>query len=318
MPSRTRLSFAELPGHVRDWAEGVLGGPVVRTGPATGGYSPGVAEAIFAADGSAVFVKAGHPSINPESVELLRSELRTLRGMPSGLPIAGLLDALDEGPDGWVALALEHVDGRQAPLPWTDTTIGAALDSLAELRDALTPAPPAPWADAADELRGIFGSWHQLADAADLDPWLADRRLAFAEAAERALTEVAGDTLLHLDLRADNLMQRSDGHLIVVDWAWAVRGAAWVDPALLAIEFISSAAPEVDADAWLTRIAADHGIGTDPIVHTLAGVLGFFEHVCRQPDPPGLPTVRAFQRFQADALRNWFRTSTLTRDLQDR
>ena len=311
------MAFAELPVHVREWAEGVLGAPIARTEPASGGYSPGVAEGLLAADGSAIFLKAGHPSLNPESVELLRAELRTLRAMPSGLPVADLIDAVDEGADGWVALALEHVDGRQAPLPWTNATIGAALTSLAELRAALTPAPQAPWRDVADELRGMFGCWAQLAYVVDLDPWLAVRLPALAAAADAALTEMAGDTLVHLDLRADNLMLRSDGRLIVVDWAWAVRGAAWIDPALLAIEFISSAAPEVDADAWIARIAADGGIGTDPIVHALVGVLGFFEFAGRQPDPPGLPTVREFQRFQATALRTWLRTSSLARDLQN-
>lgn len=318
MQTRTRLAFAELPVHVRDWAERVLGAPVVRTESASGGYSPGVAAGLFAADGSAVFLKAGHPSLNPESATLLRSELRTLRGMPSGLPIAGLIDALDEGPDGWVALALAHVDGRQAPLPWTDTTIASALESLAELRDALTPAPAAEWESAADVLGGMFGCWRQLTDAADLDPWLIRRHRALTAMAEAAPAEASGDTLLHLDLRADNLMLRTDGRLIVVDWAWAVRGAAWIDPALLAIEFISSAAPGVDADAWIERIATDHGIGTDPIVHALVGVLGFFEFVGRQPDPPGLPTVRAFQRFQAAALRGWLRTSRHAGALQDR
>ena len=54
-------------------------------------------------------------------------------------------------------------------------------------------------------------------------------------------------------------MLRTDGRLIVVDWAWAVRGAAWLDPALLVIEFISSAEPDVDADAWVARIADEIG-----------------------------------------------------------
>lgn len=317
MQARTRIRFAGLPVHVRDWAEGVLGAPIVRTVPALGGYSPGVAEALAAADGSAVFIKAVHPSLYPDSPALLRSELRTLRRMPSGLPIAALVDALDEGPHGWVALALEHVAGRQAPLPWTDTTIRAAVASLAELRDALTPAPPGEWVEAGDVLRGMFGHWPELADAPDLDPWLGGRLPALDAAAVAALAELAGETLVHLDLRADNLMLRADGKLIVVDWAWAVRGAAWLDPALLAIEFISSAEPSVDPDRWIARIAADHDIATRSIVQVLVGILSYFEHAGRQPDPPGLPTVREFQRFQAAALRGWLRTTRHGRDLQD-
>ncbi|MFT4226951.1 phosphotransferase family protein [Micropruina sp.] len=316
MQTRTRLTFAELPGHVHEWVEGVLGAPVVRTEPASGGYSPGVAEGLFTADGSAVFLKAGHPSRNPDSPALLRSELRTLRSMPSGLPIAELIDALDEGPDGWVALVLEHVPGRQAPLPWTNATIEAVLASLADLRGPLTPAPPGQWDDAADALRDMFSHWPELADAVDLDPWLAERRHALAAAADEALTELAGDTLVHLDLRADNLMLRTDGRLIVVDWAWAVRGPAWLDPALLAIEFISSAEPDVDTDAWIARIADDYGISADLIVQVLVGILSFFEHSGRRPDPPGLPTLREFQRFQATALRDWLKRSRHASALQ--
>lgn len=93
-------------------------------------------------------------------------------------------------------------------------------------------------------------------------------------------------------------------------------GAAWIDPVLLAIEFISSGAPGLDIDALLTRVADQHGIGVDTAVDTLAGILGFFEAACRRPDPPGLPTLRDFQRFQADALRGWLKESVLAGHLQ--
>jgi thiamine kinase-like enzyme len=37
-----------------------------------------------------------------------------------------------------------------------------------------------------------------------------------------------GQTLLHADLCADNLLLTSDG-VVVVDWPYAVTGAPWVD-----------------------------------------------------------------------------------------
>lgn len=40
----------------------------------------------------------------------------------------------------------------------------------------------------------------------------------------------------------------------------------------------------------------------DVVTGVPAGATALFQHRCRQPPPPGLPTVRAFQRFQADAL----------------
>jgi hypothetical protein len=316
MQTRRRPRFAELPADVRQWAEQALSGPVVRTEPAHGGYSPGVTESLFTATGRAGFIKAGHPSLNPDSPTFLRAEGRALAAMPGALPIAALIDELDQGDDGWVALLLEHVPGVQAPLPWTAPAVEAALTSLADLAAALTPAPVGEWQSARVALRGMFRLWPRLADCADLDPWLLNRLPQLADAAARALDAAEGDTLVHLDLRADNLMRRSDGCLVVVDWAWAVVGVAWIDPVLLAIEFISSGEPGLDVDAILTRIAAEHGIHTSIAVDTLAGILGFFEAMCREPDPPGLPTLRAFQRFQADALRGWLRASPLAAHLQ--
>jgi len=41
----------------------------------------------------------------------------------------------------------------------------------------------------------------------------------------------------------------------------------------------------------------------------LAGIAGYFLHTSRLPDPPGLPTVRAFQRAQGDALLPWLKAN---------
>ena len=49
-----------------------------------------------------------------------------------------------------------------------------------------------------------------------------------------------GGTLLHTDWKADNVLIIADGRAWLVDWAWASRGAAWIDPALWAIWLIAS------------------------------------------------------------------------------
>lgn len=316
MSPKRRITWPELPAHVRAWAQDALGVPVVEVRHATGGYSPGVTDALFGADGRAGFLKAVHPSINPESPGLLRAECRVLRGLPAGLPVAAPLAFLDEGADGWVGVLLEYVDGVQPPLPWTDAAIGSVLDSLEELAHALTPNPVDGLPAAAEALAPMVGGWPDLAGVDDLDPWLAERLDLLDRVSLGVLDAVAGDTLLHDDLRADNLLLRPEGRMVVVDWAWGCVGAAWVDPALLGIEFVSAAAPGVDVDAWLARIAATHGIEARLIADLLAGILGFFELVGRRPDPPGIPTLRAFQRFQAAALREWLRRSALAEHLR--
>lgn len=307
-----RITWPQLPGHVRDWAEGVLGSPVVRVENASGGYSPGTTDALFCSDGSAGFLKAVHPSINQHSPGLIRAEWRVVAQLPVTAPVAHLLAGLDEGPDGWVALLLEHVDGRQPALPWTNQGIADVLRDLTAFQSLVTPNPVDGLAEAGTELVHLVTNWPALADVADLDPWLAARAELLDTAARKALVLTDGDALTHLDLRADNLLLRPDGSLVIVDWPWAVRAASWVDPALLLIEFISSAVPDVDADQWIDQLAAAHGVAAGTIAGLLIGLLSFFESVGREPDPPGLPTVREFQRFQADALRGWLRRSRHT------
>jgi hypothetical protein len=43
------------------------------------------------------------------------------------------------------------------------------------------------------------------------------------------------------------------------------------------------------------------------LTDVLAGAGGYFSDAARQEPPPGLPTVRAFQRAQADAVVGWLR-----------
>jgi aminoglycoside phosphotransferase (APT) family kinase protein len=110
-----------------------------------------------------------------------------------------------------------------------------------------------------------------------------------------------GDTLVHGDLRADNLLLGPEGSVAFVDWAWAVRGADWVDPVLFALD--ASAQGGVDPE-WLVGrsplvAAADPREVTDLVLATA----GMYARSMRNPPPRGLPTLRAFQRaFHAAAL----------------
>jgi hypothetical protein len=47
---------------------------------------------------------------------------------------------------------------------------------------------------------------------------------------------------------------------------------------------------------------------TRPQSAAVIAVAGYFRDFARLPPPPGLPTVRAFQRAQADALLPWMRS----------
>jgi Ser/Thr protein kinase RdoA (MazF antagonist) len=118
-------------------------------------------------------------------------------------------------------------------------------------------------------------------------------------AADRALGALAGNTLVHCDIRADNMLIRPDGSIVFVDWPWGCVGPAWLDRALLALNVLVHGG---DGDRILAGLD-DPGAAVDLI----AGFTGYFLDHARLPPPPGLPTVRAFQRAQGDALLPWLR-----------
>jgi aminoglycoside phosphotransferase (APT) family kinase protein len=120
--------------------------------------------------------------------------------------------------------------------------------------------------------------------------------------AERGQAALVGDTLAHTDVRADNLLFDTDGCVRFVDWPWACVGPAWLDAVLLLLNVTLFGGHDVDA------LLARQAPSTDPadLTAVIGGLAGFFTDISRRPAPPGLPTVRAFQRAQAAAALGWF------------
>jgi aminoglycoside phosphotransferase (APT) family kinase protein len=287
MPSR--LAWSGLPEHVRAAVASRAGAAVVAARDQDGGFSPGAVARLRLADGRRVFVKAVSPSVNADSAALLRREARTLPALPPGLPVPRLLWTFTSG--DWVVLGIEDVEGRSPTLPWRRDTLARAVEAVRAMAGPLTPAP------AGFPSLPEFTGWRTLAadPPGDLGPWEARHLDRLAALEESWPACAAGDTLLHFDLRSDNLLVDESGAVHVVDWAHACTGAAWVDLALLVAEapsygdeiLESAGAPAKDVDVFLCAFA------------------GLLAERCRRPAPPGLPTIRAFQRAHARSLIGW-------------
>jgi hypothetical protein len=297
--SGVRIGWADLPARVRDAVQTTLGSRVVRASTQAGGFSPGTADRVVTEAGDRAFVKAVGRTLNTHSVEIARAELHITASLPANAPTPRLLGSYDDG--DWVALVLEDIDGRHPRTPWVSGEIDATVTALRELAATLTPSPVPDAPRAADLLGSDFDGWARLAAdrPADLDPWAVDHLDDLRAGAARGLAAIAdGDTLTHCDIRADNLLVRPDGRIVVVDWPWGSIGPAWLDTVLLAVNVIVHGGA---ADRVLS------GVEPRPAADVIAGLAGFFLHQARLPDPPGLPTVRAFQRAQGDALLPWLR-----------
>ena len=293
-----RIGWADLPWGIREQVETVVGGPVVRAVSQAGGFSPGTADRVVTADGRRAFVKAVSTELSLRSVELARAEAHVTAQMPAAAPVPRLLAVLDDGE--WVVLIHEDVEGRHPRTPWVENEIRATVRALRQLAAALTPPPVTGVPTAAEHLAQCFGGWDRIAadPLPDLDPWVAARLDDLRAAADRGLAAVGtGATLAHCDVRADNLLVRPDGSVVVVDWPYGCVGPAWLDTLLLAMNVL------VHGGAGDRLLA-----GLDPRTTTdvITAFTGDFLDRSRHPSP-GIPHVRAFQRAHADAVLPWLR-----------
>lgn len=309
-----RPTWEQLPARVRTGIEQVLGFPVVRAESQRGGFSPGVAARVHGPEGQQAFVKAVLPDVNPTTPQLHRDEARFTALLPEDHPSPRLLGTYDDG--GCVALVLEAVDGRPPREPWQDDELAAAVAALRLQADvAAHAALPSVQQTHGDVLTG----WRSLvAERPCLAPW-EDRHLgSLAELEPKWEAAAAGDGWLHFDTRGDNMLIRRDGSAVLVDWPWSCRGAAVFDAVCfvpsavmhgalglvhgdvltLPVPLLGEAAEEVFRLFGSTAPADDVNV-------LLCAFAGLMQHRMRQPPPPGMPTLRAFQAAQGQVACAW-------------
>ncbi len=304
-----RLPYEGLPARLREVVAAWLGAPVVRAESQSGGFSPGPAVRVLGANGARLFVKAVGAEINPDSPRMHRREARVAAVLPEGLPVSRLRHVHDEGPDGWIMLAFDDVVGRQPALPWVAAELEQVVAALVHLSAQLTP-PPAALADVVGSVArwGVVATpwWAQLVDAPTpgADAWSVRHAPQLDEVAAQApaLLRAGPQTLLHGDLRADNVLL-TDAGVVIVDWPHARVGPAWLDLACAAPSVQMQGGPE--PEALLARHPAALAANPAAITAAVAAIAGYFTLQALQPPPPALPTLRPFQAAQGVVARAW-------------
>lgn len=301
-----RVAWDAIPEAVRAGIERICGAPVVQARSQPAGFSPGLAARVLCADGSRHFVKAVSAHVNPDTPAMHRREAQVLRDIDplivaGGLPAPRLKGTLDLGP--WTALVLDDVDGRHPELPWQDDDLRRVLEAVDLLADVLTPTPISGPA-LVDRHAELATGWRLLAEADDrrIGAWPREHLDELVRLERQWAEHAAGDTLLHADLRADNILLTSD-RVVVVDWPHASVGAAFLDTIFLAPSVAMQGGPPPHELVTMTRAgrAADRGALTAMV----CVVAGYFTERSLRPPPPGIPTVRAFQAAQGEIARQW-------------
>ncbi|MFJ9691927.1 aminoglycoside phosphotransferase [Kitasatospora sp. NPDC101183] len=216
-----RIHWAELPAAVRLAVSDRLGGRVLAAETISAGFNSEIAVRLTTTERT-VFIKGmrlNHPRVWTQRRE---AEINPL--LQDLAP--RVLWHKEVG--GWSLVAFEHVDARHADY--------AAAGDLELTVDALSRLGSVPCPEI--ELRRAEQRWAAYVDG----PEVAAR--------------FAGESLLHTDLNNENVLVH-EGRALLVDWAWATRGAAWIDPALWVIWLIAVGghAP-AQAEAWAARVPA--------------------------------------------------------------
>lgn len=296
-----RAQWSTLPPVVTQWVEQELGGTVVSASTQANGFSSGSADRVRADNGRRAFVKAVSRDRNAGTFALHRREAAVMRMLPTQIRTPELLSVFDDGE--WVALLLAEVDGDH-PGDRRGKDIPAVLDTLAELPavNARLASLPRVRDELADELDG----WTRLvADGADatLPPPALGMRDRMIEVSAGALDAVDGNHLVHLDCRADNMLIDRAGLAWVIDWPWASIGASWLDGLTYLLDVVMSGEP-VDVYRYLDHPVFE-GMSPDQADAVLAGLAGGWYDKARLPASPDMPTIRGFQKAEADAAVTW-------------
>lgn len=314
-----RLDWSALPPHVVRTIDLALGDPVVATTTIHGGFSPGIACIARTFGGQRFFVKAACSVPNEGAPEFHRREVTIASRFGPDVPAPRLIWSFDEGAPGWVVLVYEVIEGHNPPLPWRPGHVDLVIAALNRLATSLTPSPiSAEIAGTLAQSGAISGgSWLRVRMRKDdpassdppyaPDPWV-DRHLDRLIELENGVEDVvAGDSLVHLDIRGDNLLLTED-HVVVVDWPHARVGAPWVDAVCFAPSLAMQGGP--DPEELIARVDSAREADPDALTAVIANTAGYFTYHGSLPPAKGLPGLREFQEAQGAVARRWLARRT--------
>ena len=125
--------------------------------------------------------------------------------------------------------------------------------------------------------------WQSLRHAPPdgLDEWWRRHLEKLADLEALAPAAAAGDTLLHFDIRADNILIGPDGRVWFFDWPHACVGPAWFDAVAFAPSVTMQGGPP--PEQVLARYGGTRDTDPSDVTACIASVAGFFTRTAFEP-----------------------------------
>ena len=271
--------------------ERTLGKGVLQARRATGGYTAANRWVLQLDDGHSVFAKSGIDLATSPVASWLRVEYQTYASVLASF-MPQLIGWDDDGAEP--VLLLEDLSAAHWPPPWSNEQ----LDRLRATLDLKRKIEAPSWMrDLEETERGHLSGWERVQDDPSkflslglaTNAWL-DQTLPALIAASRS-ARLSGDSVVHLDMRSDNICFADDG-VKIIDWNHVGRG----NPDMDLVFLLPSLHYEGGPRPW-DVIADTHGLG--PLV------CGYFAAQAGQPRISSAPMVREVQRQQLLVALPW-------------
>ena len=292
------LTWGDIPPAARAALVSLAGGSGFE--PISRGYRGSVLGVL----NERLFVKAA-PASDP-GLDDLETEARVAAALTHLLSTPAL--RFDDAIDGWFVLGFDLARGQMPQEPWQPAQLQGVLDSLDAVADTLTPSPVAALPTIADRMRGRTTTWRLLRSGEaresltpnDLSAWERRNLDRLADLEARAEVSLTGQTLLHFDLRHDNLLI-DDQAVTFLDWGRACIGPAWVDVACLLLESRTVVADLNGIFRGTARGAAADPSDVDVLLTIFAS---YWRHAATLPSE-ARPGLRARRQYSAQATLGW-------------
>lgn len=214
----TAVGFGDLPARVRAAIKAETG-PILKAEPISAGLNSAVSARLQTALG-AVFLKG------------LRTDHRWAWTQQREANINAYVTSLAPRllfhvvTDGWDLLGFEAIDGRHADYSPGSPDLPKVVEAMRRLAEI-----PCP----------------------DIELRCAEQRLTAYVDNPAEAEMFKGDALLHTDWNSHNVLITND-RAHVVDWGWATRGAAWLDPAHWIVWLIAAGHTPEEAEYAVLRV----------------------------------------------------------------
>ena len=249
----TRVTWDSLSDDIRRDIE-AHAGPLTSIDPVSSGFNSELAVVLHSA-GEATFVK-GLRTDHPR----VWTQKQEKAVNPYVQPVtAALRWAIDT--DEWNLLAFEHAPGRHVDYSPGSPDLAKFVQSLRTLQEL--PCPDI-------ELKLAEKRWASYTDSPAL---------------------FVGDHLLHTEWSPSNVLV-SDTALFV-DWAWATRGAAWIDPACWVVWLIASGHSPQGAEGWAAQIPSWHDAPTEALAAFAAAQAALWSRIAEVDPEPWIKNMAA-------------------------